>query len=193
MCHHDAAHRLEHFPGDVVDASDTSGGHVHFARIGLSIGDEFGDGRGRNRWIDHHDQGPAGEARNRRDVLDEIEIEFFVECRVDCIGRVSEKQCVAIGGCPHDRLGSDIATGACPVLNDKLLTEALRQPLTDQARIDVESATGGKANEDSHRPRRIGLRPRDTRDGRQRGSARGQMQKFSAGKSHDASSKKDIG
>src|SRR5262249_8983218 len=35
-----------------------------------------------------------------------------------------------------------------------------------------------------YRPRRIGLRPRDTRHGRQRGSACGQMQKISAGKFH---------
>ena len=45
-------------------------------------------------------------------------------------------------------------------------------------------AAGGKANDDAHRPRRIGLRPRDPRHGRQRGSARGQMQKLSAGKFH---------
>src|SRR5215510_5513220 len=33
-------------------------------------------------------------------------------------------------------------------------------------------------------PRRIGLRPRDARGGRQRGSDRGQMQEFAAGKFH---------
>ena len=43
---------------------------------------------------------------------------------------------------------------------------------------------GGKANNDAHRPRRIGLRPSNTRHGRQRGSARGQMKKLSAGKFH---------
>ena len=31
-------------------------------------------------------------------------------------------------------------------------------------------AAGGKADDQTHRPRRIGLRPCDTRDGRQRGS-----------------------
>ena len=35
-----------------------------------------------------------------------------------------------------------------------------------------------KADDQAHRPRRIGLRPRDPRHGRQRGSARGQMQKL---------------
>ena len=78
----------------------------------------------------------------------------------------------------------DIAAGARPVLDDEWLTEPLRQPLSDQARDDVGRAAGGKADDDAHRPRRIGLRPRDARHGRQRGSARGQMQKLSAGKFH---------
>ena len=43
------------------------------------------------------------------------------------------------------------------------------------------------ANDDAHRPRRIGLRPSEARDGRERGSARGQMQKLSSvGKFHFA-------
>ena len=42
----------------------------------------------------------------------------------------------------------------------------------------------GKPTIDPHRPRRIGLRPCDARHGRQRSSARGQMQKLSAGKFH---------
>ena len=45
-------------------------------------------------------------------------------------------------------------------------------------------AAGGNADDQAHRPRRIGLRPRDARHGRQRGSARCQMQKLSAGKFH---------
>jgi hypothetical protein len=65
-----------------------------------------------------------------------------------------------------------------------LLAEALRQPLPYQSRDDVTWASGGKADNDAHRPRWIGLRPRDARHGRQRGSARCQMQKISAGKFH---------
>jgi hypothetical protein len=57
----------------------------------------------------------------------------------------------------------------------KRLAEALGQPLTDQAREDVRRAAPGKADDDAHRPRRIGLRPSDARDGRQHGSARCQM------------------
>ena len=34
--------------------------HVDLARIGFGIGDELGNGLGRNRWIDHHDEWARG-------------------------------------------------------------------------------------------------------------------------------------
>ena len=55
---------------------------------------------------------------------------------------------------------------------------------TRPVRLIVGLAAGGKADEQTHRPRRISLRPRKPRHGRQRGSACGQMQKLSAGKFH---------
>ena len=65
------------------------------------------------------------------------------------------------------------------------MTEPLREPLTYQARRDVRTASGREANNDAHWPRWIGLRPSDARHRRQRGSARGQMQKFpTVGKFH---------
>jgi hypothetical protein len=73
-----------------------------------------------------------------------------------------------------------VAAGARPVFNDELLAEPLRQPLPDQAREDVGRVAGDETDDQSHRPRWIGLRPSEARQGRQRGSARGQMQKFSA-------------
>jgi len=48
----------------------------------------------------------------------------------------------------------------------------------------LSRATSRKRYDNLHRPRWIGLRPRDARHGRQRGSARGQMEKISAGKFH---------
>src|SRR5262249_57393954 len=81
-----------------------------------------------------------------------------------------------------DCLSSDMAAGTRPVLNDELLTEPLGEPLTYYARDDVNRLARGKSDDDAHRPRRIGLRPCDPRDGRQRGSPRCQMQEFAAGK-----------
>jgi len=36
--------------------------HVDFAGIGLGAGDEVGNRLGLNRWIQHHDVGPANDA-----------------------------------------------------------------------------------------------------------------------------------
>ena len=133
-------------------------------------------------------KGTSDDARDRRDVADEIEIELVVERRVDRVRERRQEERVAVGRRTHDRLGANIVAGARPVLDDEWLAEPLRQPLSHQAREDVGRAAGGKADDDAHRPRRIGLRPSDARHGRQRGSARGQMQEFAAGKFHGAPS-----
>src|SRR5258706_316380 len=80
----------------------------------------------------------------------------------------------------HDRLGGDIARGTRSVLDDKLLAKSLREPLSNQPSSNVDPASGGSANDDSYRPRGICLCPSDARHGRQRGGARGQMQKLSS-------------
>ncbi len=119
--------------------------HVDLAWIGLGVGDELGDRLGRNRWIDHHDVGHAHDARDRRDVGNEIEIELVVERCVDRVRRSHQQQRIAVRRRAHDRLGPDIAAGARPVLDDEWLAEPLRQPLTDEARDDVGRAAGGES------------------------------------------------
>src|SRR5262245_145956 len=84
----------------------------------------------------------------------------------------------------YDRLCTNIVAAARPVVDNKLLAEPLRQPLSDQARRDVGRAGRRNWHDQTHRPRWIGLRPHYARYSRERGSARGQMQKSSAGKFH---------
>ena len=60
---------------------------------------------------------------------------------------LARRERVAVRRRAHDRLGGDIAAGARPVVDDELLTEPLRQPLTHQARDDVELAAGRKADD----------------------------------------------
>src|SRR5262245_34214752 len=60
----------------------------------------------------------------------------------------------------------------------------IRQILADDARDDVFGAARRKRNDPVYRPQWIGLRPSEARQGRQRGSARGQIQKLPAGKFH---------
>src|SRR5215467_7959751 len=134
--------------------------------------------------MNHDKVGDCANTSNRRDVADKMEIELVVERRVDCVRGTNQKKRITIRRRAYDRLDTDIAAAARPVLDDELLPEPLRQPLSYQARDDVGATSGGKSDNDAHRPRRIGLRSRDARQRRQRGSADGQMQKLSAGKFH---------
>ena len=56
-----------------------------------------------------------------------------------------------IGRRPDDHLSRYIGGSARPVLDDKLLTQPLRQPLSDQARDDVLPAAWWEADDDAHR------------------------------------------
>src|SRR5262249_58766928 len=87
----------------------------------------------------------------------------------------------AVGGRTRHYLGGDLSLRARSILDDEWLAETLRQPLTNQAREDVGWPAGRKADHDPHRPRRVGLRESDARDGRQRAGARGQAEEISAG------------
>src|SRR5262249_31908506 len=98
--------------------------------------------------------------------------------------RKGHEERVAVRRRAHDRFGADIAVGARPVVDDERLAEPPRQPLTDQACDSVGRPASGKADNDAHWARRIALRPRDAWQTRQRGSAGGQMQEFTAGKFH---------
>src|SRR5262245_4278435 len=125
--------------------------------------------------------------RDRGYIADEIEIEFLVQRDVDRIRRSGQEERIAVRRRAHDRLGGDVVAGAWPVFNNELLTEPLREPLSYQTRDDVTRTAGAIADENAHRPRRIGLRESKARDSWQRGSARCEMQKLpSVGKFHSA-------
>src|SRR5262249_24714167 len=112
------------------------------------------------------------------------ETKVVVERRIDRRRRVNHEECVPVWCRLHDCLGSDVGARARSVLDDERLAEALGELLADEARDNVGSAAGGIANDDAYGPGRVVLRPSDTRHGWQRGSARGQMQKISAGTFH---------
>src|SRR5262249_21698106 len=127
----------------------------------------------------------AVDARNRRNITNEVVVEFFEQCCIDCCGSADHEKRIAVCRRTHGRLYTDIATTARTVLDDELLTEALRQPLTNEARSNVVNTTRWKWDVEPHGPRWIGLRPSEARCTRQRGSPGGQMQKLpSAGKFH---------
>src|SRR5262249_52019646 len=148
---------------------------IDLARLGLGIGNELGNRFGRNRWIYHHNERKADDARDRRDVVDEIVIELLIKRRVDRVRRTCQEERVAVRGSAHDRFGADIAAATWAVFDDELLAKPLREPRRDEPRENVWRAGGARGGDDAHRPRRVGLRPRDARDYRQRGSAYGQI------------------
>ena len=132
------------------------------------------------RWIDHDNKTDAHNASDRRNIADEIEIELLVKCRIDRRRERHREERISVRRCTDDRLGANVGAPTRPVIDDELLTKPLRKPLTHQAGEDVLRASWRGTDDVAHRPRRIDLRPRDARDGRQRRSARGQMEKISA-------------
>jgi len=120
--HIDAGHHFEQLARNVGATADAGRRHVEFAGIGLGIGDELGNRLGRNRQVHHHDVGISDDARDRRDVADEIEVELVVQVRVDRVEATDQEQRVAVSGRAHDRFGGDVAASARPILDDKLLS-----------------------------------------------------------------------
>src|SRR5262245_53819559 len=77
----DPGHHLEEFPGHVTETSDAARRHIELARIRFGVSDELRNRCGRNRWVHHHDVGPDDNTGDRRDVTDEIEIQFMLNLR----------------------------------------------------------------------------------------------------------------
>src|SRR5262249_30356530 len=181
----DARHRLKQFASSMGAATDAAVRHVDLARIGPRIGDKLGYRLGWKQRIHHDDRrGIAVEAAKGRNIGDEIEIEIFIKRCIPRVCRTDHDKRVAVRLRLGDRLDGEIAASAGPVLDDELLPHSLRQPLTYQARDNVSRTAGGSANNQMYRARRIGLRPREARDFRERGRARCEMEKISAGKFH---------
>src|ERR1700730_13908516 len=111
--------------------------------------------------MNHHNKRRVGDARDWRNVAYEIVAELFEKISVDRIVHRGHQQRITVWSCSYDSLSTDIAARTRSVLYDELLAKPLPQHLADQARVQIGRATGGKADDEAHRPRRIGLRPRD--------------------------------
>jgi hypothetical protein len=117
----DAGQHLEKFARHLIGRTGATRCHGDPIRIGLGIGDELGDRLRRKRRVDHHHVGHARDARDRRDVADEVVAELVVERRVDRVRRAHHDERVAVGSGIHHRLGGDIGSGPRPVLDHELL------------------------------------------------------------------------
>src|SRR5262245_53406840 len=166
-------------------AASTGRCKVELARVGLNVRDKFGNGFCRDGGTYLHNKRRAVKACDRCDVADEVEIEIVVERCIDRVWWNASEKRMAVRGCSYDRLCANIAGRTRPVFDDERLAKPLRQPLAYETNDNIDAASR-KADDDPHRPRRIGLRERNLRRERQRGRACGQTQKLSAGKFHRA-------
>src|SRR5262245_13058675 len=104
--------------------------HVDLARVGLGVSNELRDCLGRNRWMHRYDVRLPANARDRRDVADEIETKLVIEGGVDGVPTADQEERITVRGRTHDRFGSNIAGCTRPILDDKRLAEPLRKRLS---------------------------------------------------------------
>src|SRR5262249_52424121 len=172
---------------EVCGRSGPRGSEVVFAGAGFDEADKVSDRLDRQRRMNRKHQGCADRDGHRVEVFIRIIGDFVVQGWVDDdIGRNNEYG-VAVRCCPCRLTHTDVAASTADVLDVELFPEMLGQALRDQAAEYIRRTTGRVWNDHTHGACRIGLRPGDPRDDRQRGSARCQMQELSAGKFHEIS------
>ena len=151
------------------------------------VGDELGQRFGGDRRVHHHQQRRTHGVHDGREVGDEVVGQVAVQRRVDRIDRVGHEQRVAIRRRMGGEFGADIVVAAGPVLGNEGLTELIREPLRQHAGDDIGRTAGGRSDDDAHRPRRIGIRPRGRDHGVERRDARSPAQKLTAANFHGVS------
>src|SRR6516164_9286655 len=97
-------------------ASDAARAHAELASAGFGIGDKLGNRARWNRWVHNEDKSVPADARDRRDVADEIEAEVVVERRIYGVRYAAKEESVAICLRTYDHLGREIAPGTWPIL-----------------------------------------------------------------------------
>jgi hypothetical protein len=96
MHHIDSRHDLEQFARQLDHTADAGRSEIDFARVGLGVGDEFGDRLGGKRGMHYLDKRPTGDARDRYNIADDVEAELVIECRMNCFRVVDKQKRVAV-------------------------------------------------------------------------------------------------
>jgi hypothetical protein len=92
-------HHLEQLAEYMVRSSDAGRCHVEFTRICFGVSDDLWNGRagGRTDGFTSMTKRAAHEARDRRNVSPEIEIDLCVKRRIDWVCGRADEQCMASG------------------------------------------------------------------------------------------------
>ena len=114
---------LQQFAGKMTGCADTRGGECE--RLSRAQGHHpFRRGRERRLGRHHQRQRHDSGERDRLQILSGIVADVFHEIRIDGdLGRLPDRQCVAVGGGVDDVAGADGAAGARPVFDGNRLAE----------------------------------------------------------------------
>src|SRR5262249_34006507 len=91
---------------------------LSFPGLLLALGDELGSRLGRNRRVHHHGVRTSEDARDRRDVADEIVVEPVIDRRV---GSTAQEERVSVGRRTYDHLCTNTGAGTRTVIDDEWL------------------------------------------------------------------------
>ena len=158
-------HVFEQFGGQMLRRADA--GMAIGKLAGLRLGERHQFRHGLDRQLGRNGEHVRRDEylRDRREILDRVEWQCFVQARIDDQRRVAaHQQRVAVGGRLGDAIGGDVAAGAGNILDHERRAPDFRKPVGKNARRKVGSRAGREADQDFHRPVRItGLRRRRLR------------------------------
>src|SRR3954463_14165564 len=149
--------RQEERGGEMRDRARARRGEIELPRARLHIIDEFLHCGRRHRNVRAKDERIGADDRDRREVLEGIEVHFLHERQRE-LRRGSEKKRVAVRRALRDELGGDGAASADLVLDHERLAEERVQALGDDARLGVGVAAGDEGHDHLDRLLRPGLR-----------------------------------
>jgi hypothetical protein len=161
--------RLQQLHVEVSARADAERAVVELGRLLLRVLDQVLHARDRQRGMRDQRVIDGDEPAHRHEILDRVIGQLGVEARVDDERDLrADQQRVAVGRRLGDVFGRDLVVGARPVLDDRLLAEALREALRELAPERIGDAAGRGRHHDGDGPRRKGLRVRERRKARER-------------------------
>jgi hypothetical protein len=155
----DAGGLREQHRGEMRRRSQSGVGDRQSILLAFREGDEFFHRRRRSGRVHDQHQHVGRDFRDRREVLDRIIWQLFVQARIDDMARCIEQQCVAIRSSPCDHLRAEIAAGAAAVFDDHRLAPRFVQLVGEHAAQCIRGAASRKRHDEADRPVRIALRP----------------------------------
>src|SRR5262245_45369278 len=152
--------------------------------VRLEPRDQFHQFHRRHRIPGEYQQRCAAQKRDRFEITEQIVLQCVDGAVHDMCTPVAAAECITVWRSTPDPGNSKTPGGTCRVFNDDGLSERCPHVLGQDTHSRVRRTARCVPDDNRDRPCRIGLRPGDPRHSRERGNARGQVQKLSTGKFH---------